>query len=101
MAIHMGKDDDRCKLMIDGRFTFDTYREFLSAIQDRSKLCSHLTIDLTRTEYLDSSALGLLIQMRERLSSPEKNVLRVKKGSVADEVLTVTNFNKMFQVEVI
>ena len=29
MAIHLGKDDDRCKLMIDGRFTFDTYREFL------------------------------------------------------------------------
>lgn len=82
MAIHLGKDDDRCKLMIDGRFTFDTYREFLSAIQDRSKLCSHLTIDLTRTEYLDSSALGLLIQMRERLSSPEKTCCESRKAAL-------------------
>jgi anti-anti-sigma factor len=101
MAIRVAKDADQCKLLIDGRFTFDSYREFLSAVQHRSKECSHLTIDLTRTDYIDSSALGLLIQMRERVSHPERNLLRVRKGSVADEVLTVTSFNKMFQIEVV
>ncbi|MCB1773869.1 MAG: STAS domain-containing protein [Gammaproteobacteria bacterium] len=100
MAIHIGKGENECQLHIDGRFTFETYREFLSAVDGRSPHCKHLTIDLTRTDYLDSSALGLLIQMRQRLSNPERNVLRVKKGSVAEEVLTITNFAQMFQIEV-
>lgn len=85
-------------LQIDGHFTFDIYREFLDAVDSFAARAKHVTVDLRHSGYMDSAALGLLIQMRGKLNDVAAT-LRVSKGSVIDEVLTVANFGHLFVIE--
>lgn len=57
-----------------------------------------IVIDLTQTAYLDSSALGMLLQLREKASDTKKPVgLMVRAGMVLD-VLRVARFERLFDV---
>lgn len=85
-------------ISIEGNFTFGLYREFLDAVDQCGVSARLVTIDLEKTDYIDSAALGLMIQAEHKLSSC-KTMLRVRKGSIVDEILMVTNFEKLFKIE--
>lgn len=57
-----------------------------------------VTVDLCSTDYMDSAALGMLIQMRSKVA-PKAISLRLKQNSMVSEVLTVANFHQLFRVE--
>jgi anti-anti-sigma factor len=92
------KTEAHARLTIDGRFTFDLYRTFLDTIDELAGNVRHVTVDLRNAGYMDSAALGLLIQMRQKLAGCG-TTLKVKRGSVIDDVLRVANFHKMFAIE--
>lgn len=98
--VRKGVPGDDCRVFVEGGFTFDLFREFLDTIDERSTHCEQLITDLTRSDYMDSSALGMLIMMRERLPASGTHTLRVKSGSAAEEILSITNFRRMFEIEV-
>jgi hypothetical protein len=54
--VRKGVSGDDCRVIIEGGFTFDLFREFLNTIDERSTHCDRLIIDLTRSDYMDSSA---------------------------------------------
>ena len=100
MALRVEDEESgrRLRIAVEGQFTFGLYREFLDAIDQCGVDVKLVTIDLEKTEYIDSAALGLLILAEHRLSGC-KTLLRMCKGSIAEEVLTVTNFEKLFAIE--
>ncbi len=83
-------------MILAGHFTFDAYREFKSQytpLVDNDDF-TELEIDLGHVEYLDSSALGMLLLLRERLHD-KTVVLSNAKGTVK-QVLEVANFHHLF-----
>ena len=59
---------------------------------------SELEIDLGEVDYLDSSALGMLLMLREKAQAANKKiVLSNCKGSVR-QVLEIANFGKLFTI---
>jgi len=85
-------------LSVGGRFTFHIYREFNDAIKTIESQAKRVTIDLSGTEYMDSAGLGLLVQMHSKLAAAEKT-LKVTRGSVIDEILSIANFDKLFAID--
>ena len=79
-------------LYIDGRFTFNDHEEFRSKL---SKVEGPLTVDLSATTYIDSSALGMLLIARDKLKHPI--TLKGAQGSVL-EVLHIASFPKLFSI---
>lgn len=86
------------QLVITGRFTFELHKAFSDVVTRVPEDTRHLVIDMTRTEYLDSSALGMLLLLRDRRPKPEKRLL-VAPGSVVKEVLQIANFHQLFAIE--
>jgi anti-anti-sigma factor len=99
LRVRKGEAGNDCRVFVEGRFTFDLYKEFLGIIDERSTNCDRLTVDLTRSDYMDSSALGMLIVMRERFPPTSTHTLCVKTGSAAEEILKVTRFEQMFDIQ--
>jgi anti-anti-sigma regulatory factor len=102
MAIPLSAEGDplrhTLRITIEGAFTFGASRSFLDALDEcRSDSCL-LVIDLEHTDYIDSAAIGLLIQAEIRLA-PQQAVVRVRRGSAADRALALTNFSRRFAVE--
>ncbi|MBB5017137.1 anti-anti-sigma factor [Chitinivorax tropicus] len=96
MQIRTERSDRKMKLILAGYFTFDAYREFKNQYTPllESGDFSELEIDLGQVEYLDSSALGMLLLLRERMDN-KPVVLSNAQGTVK-QVLEVANFHHLF-----
>jgi len=55
-----------------------------------------VVIDLGGVDYLDSSALGMLLLLRERAESMGKTVSLTRMQGTVKQVLDVANFDKIF-----
>lgn len=84
-------------IAIVGRFDFQLGRQFRSAYtallhSDVKEVC----IELSKVDYMDSSALGALLLLKERFNAANKTVVLLSTSSFVSRVLEVANFNKIF-----
>jgi anti-anti-sigma factor len=86
-------------ISITGRFDITTYKDFGLAYKDRLDSVSKWIIDMGDVEYMDSSALGMLLLLRERAGGDNAEINIVKLTPPIRNVLTTANFEKMFNVE--
>ncbi len=91
---------DKAVISLQGRFDFSAHREFRSLCGPalESKEVRELEIDLGRVEYLDSSALGMLLLLRERADEARKRVRLSNCRGAVRQVLDTANFGKLFQI---
>ena len=88
-------------LKIDGRFDFNLHGDFRDAYEGalRDGDPEKFIIDMAGTEYMDSSALGMLLILRDRLGcNPERQVI-VNCNKDILEILQVSNFDKLFTIQ--
>jgi anti-anti-sigma factor len=82
-------------LFVSGKFTFVGHVEFRSAIDGLD--VDKLIIDLAQTQYMDSSALGMLLIAKDLLA-PAQIVIHKAYGEVSAS-LRIANFQKVFTIE--
>ncbi len=85
------------KLVMPERFDFNLHREFREACEENPKSSCYI-IDFDRTQYLDSSALGMLLQLWELAGGKESGVNIVNARENVVEVLNIANFGKLMQI---
>lgn len=92
---------DKATLKLTGRFDFNTHRDFRTAyepLMEKAGL-AYVVIDLSSVDYLDSSALGMLLMVRDKGIAAKRSVsLSGVRGSVK-QVLDIANFGKLFAIE--
>ena len=85
---------------LQGRFDFSAHRELRDSCGTllASNDVRELNIDMGGVEYMDSSALGMLLLLKERADAASKRVsLQNCKGMVR-QVLDIANFGKIFSI---
>lgn len=88
------------KIHMKGRFDFNVHRSFKDAYDPllHQNGVSSLEIDLGEVEYLDSSALGMLLLVRERAEAQGKPVVLSHPNSTVAQILDIANFRKLFTI---
>lgn len=99
MQTNVTQRDGKAVIYLAGRFDFNAHREFREAVEQAVRDASSLIeVDLGGVDYLDSSALGMLLMLRDKAKSAGKGVsLANARGSVK-QVLDIANFGKLFQL---
>lgn len=100
VMVKKGENDFHQIVVIQGRFMFDTSNECLRVLDLMPEGIKRVTIDMTRTDYLDSAALGMLIQARQKFAGVELG-LKVNSGSPVSQIVEVANFHKLFAYEAV
>jgi anti-anti-sigma factor len=89
------------RIRLNGRFDFSAHRAFRESYTpalDTAEV-SEVEIDLAQVDYMDSSALGMLLMLREKAQAANKQVcLSNCRGSVR-QVLDIANFGKLFTIK--
>lgn len=85
-------------IRLTGRFDFNAHRVFREAYEQnlREKEVRELEVDLGGVEYLDSSALGMLLMLREKAQQSDKSVALVNCRGAVRQVLDIANFGRLF-----
>ncbi len=85
-------------IAISGKFDFQLYDEFRSAYTDTAGSGVNYEINLSATDYLDSSALGMLLLLREHAGGESSKVHITMASEDVKKVLDVANFGKLFEI---
>lgn len=99
MDITVQLSGEQAVIRIRGRFEFSGYRDFRDAL-DRAfePPARDLIVDLSGADYIDSSALGMLLIASDRAKAVNRKIaLRGSHGAV-HEVLQVANLHKRFAI---
>lgn len=100
MQTTVTNEGSKAVIKLTGRFDFNAHREFRTAydplVADAG--VSSVLVDFSAVDYLDSSALGMLLMLRDKLGGVNKDVsLAGVKGNVK-QVLDIANFGKLFKI---
>lgn len=100
MQTTVTKDGNRCVVRLAGRFDFNTHREFRSAYEPllSDAMVRSVVVDFAGVDYLDSSALGMLLMLRDKLGGVNKEVALSGVAGNVKQVLDIANFGKLFQI---
>lgn len=85
-------------LSLAGRFDFAAHRDFRGAYKPllENPAVSDILIDFHQVAYMDSSALGMLLLLRQGAEEAGKTV-RLRPGeSPVRKVLEIANFERLF-----
>ena len=100
MSINMTVSDDGNKVTIavTGKFDFQLYDEFRASYADTTGNGTEYVINLSDTEYLDSSALGMLLLLREHAGGELSSIEITQASPEVRKILDVANFGKLFKL---
>lgn len=91
-------------ISIKGRFDFAKHQDFRRAYEklqpesDPKSKPKQCVVDLKETTYIDSSALGMLLLLRDYVGGDDSDVRLVNCNSDVRKILAISNFDKLFDI---
>lgn len=93
-------DGNKVHINITGRFDYKVSNEFRDAYRNvPAKEGISFYVDLKDVDYMDSSALGMLLLLREHAKCRGGTVIIERPSDPIDKILTVANFAQLFTID--
>jgi HptB-dependent secretion and biofilm anti anti-sigma factor len=88
------------KIVLAGQFDFNSHREFRNACESviANSEVREILIDFKQVTYLDSSALGMLLLLKEKVAAANKSLALVNCQNTVKQVLEIACFGKIFTI---
>ena len=91
-------DGRKLTIAIKGRFDFAKHQEFRYAYEELNPRPACVVVDLKEATYLDSSALGMLLLLREYAGGDESDIRVVNSNPDVRKILGTSNFDQLFDI---
>jgi anti-anti-sigma factor len=101
VSVHSSPSSDGAVLTINisERFDFNVHAQLRAAYRNTEKRYTEYVIDLRDTIYMDSSALGMLLQIKEHAGGSAQSVRIRNAAPGIKDILRVANFDKLMTIE--
>ena len=89
-----------CVIRVAGRFDFNSYADFQTAARHALTLSGvrEHEVDLQSTDYLDSSALGMLLNFNDEVLSRGRRTVLTHANGLVREILDIANMATIMAV---
>ena len=87
-------------IRLPNRFDFSHHKLFFKHTEEalaRSEIKA-IEIDFSQVQYLDSSALGMLLLLKEKIAAASKTLALVNCRDTVKQVLEIACFGKIFTI---
>lgn len=91
-------DGKKLTIAIKGRFDFGSHQDFRESYERFYKVPESYVVDLKDTTYMDSSALGMLLLLRDHAGGDDAQVTVINSNSDVRKILAISNFDKLFDI---
>lgn len=87
-------------IRLSGRFDYTTRNQFMTAAGGcvEQSPAGEIRVDMSELEYIDSSALGMLLMMRDKARKLDKTIALVNARGRVREVIDTAQFDRLFKV---
>lgn len=91
--------DSGSRIQISGRFDFALHRDFREAYRNQAQSGHVFRVNLAQAQYMDSSALGMLLLLKEHADTLRGKVVIEAPPLAIRRILEVASFDKVFSIE--
>ena len=98
VVTEVSQDGKKLTISIKGRFDFGRHQEFRESYEGLSRTPDSIVVDLKEATYLDSSALGMLLLLRDHAGGDNSDIRVVNSSSDVKKILAISNFDKLFDI---
>ncbi|RDH82183.1 MAG: anti-anti-sigma factor [endosymbiont of Escarpia spicata] len=92
-------DGQLVRISINGRFDFSQHADFRNAYTIEDAPYRRYEIDLSNVPYMDSSALGMLLMLRERAGGDKADITLIGFNDEIGQILNVSCFDNLFKLK--
>lgn len=87
-------------IVLTGQFDFSAHRDFRQACDEilADPNVQEVLVNFDAVDYLDSSALGMLLLLKEKAASGGKSLALVNCRDTVRQVLEIACFGKIFSI---
>lgn len=93
------EDGQVLRISVPSRFDITVHKDFGEAYKDKAASISKCIIDMADAEYMDSSALGMLLMLKERIAGTNGAVEIVNCSDAIKRILAMAHFDRLFSVQ--
>ena len=95
----VSSDGKKVQINITGRFDYKVSQAFRDSYRRvPGQECITFYVDLSNANYMDSSALGMLLLLREHAKCRGGSVFIERPSKQIDNILKVANFEQLFTI---
>ncbi|MBK6972566.1 MAG: STAS domain-containing protein [Sterolibacteriaceae bacterium] len=100
MCANVVTRDNCAVIQLHGRFDFNAHRDVRGAVDRALSIpgAESVTVEMKRVDYLDSSALGMLLLVRDKARGANRNVALSRVNGSVRQVLDIANFGRLFAI---
>ncbi|HEU4669569.1 MAG TPA: STAS domain-containing protein [Dyella sp.] len=96
LTVHHDSENDSLTLQLGERFDFSVHRDFHDACLAAQVRARSYIVDMSDVTSMDSSALGMLLLLREHAGADKAEIRIVNAGSELRNTFKVAGFDKLF-----
>jgi len=97
-SANLSSDGSELTMAIDGRFDFNIHSDFRDSYRELPGT-TRFVIDLANSSFMDSSAMGMLLLLREHAGEKASDIRLQNCNVDIKKILSISNLDKMFIVE--
>ena len=94
----LSQDGHELTIRVSGRFDFSAHQAFRDAYESQGRSVGSYVIDLRDTSYLDSSALGMLLLLRDHAGGDKAQVSITNCNQDVRKILKISSFEQLFRI---
>ena len=95
---NVSDDGSLVDINITGRFDFNAHHDFRNIYRNEKSNAAY-NINMSGTEYIDSSALGMLLLLREHAGNESAKITISGCNEDIKKIFAISNFEKLFAIE--
>jgi anti-anti-sigma factor len=99
LSTSVSADGQTYTIEIKGKFDFNFVQDFRNAYSNIENQLDIVIVDLRETEYMDSSALGMLLNMQKSLSGKVNRIKISNCRPQIKKILQISRFDKKFDID--
>jgi len=96
---NLSGDGQELQIKVVGRFDFSSLQLFRNSYEKVAPKPKGYVVDLKESDYLDSSALGMLLALRDHAGGDTANIKIINCNPDVKKILVITKLDELFKLE--
>ncbi|MCP1500428.1 anti-anti-sigma factor [Pseudomonas migulae] len=98
VVTEVSQDGQKLTISVKGRFDFAKHQEFRESYENLQPKPESFEVNLKDATYLDSSALGMLLLLRDHAGGENAEITLSHANADVRKILAISNFEQIFDV---
>lgn len=99
IATTMSENGKEFSISVDGKFDFSLHQSFKEAYSNFTAKNALIILDLSQTNYLDSSALGMILLLKDYAEANGNKVMIKNPNETVSKILKIAQFHRLLMID--